>query len=394
MLADNQPLDQPAKARKASHSPTKQSCKNDNAEKNSGLRFMIVDHPDQLKDKAEMRKNRTHVMQTYLAKEAQNPDSKDSRVTGGRGDSKRKHSRKEISPKGVDDMTLNSHAPSNIFRRDISRLTPAESVESNNNSIDTFDREPSDPSAKSSRKSAFRREKHVNIAANERHELSLTTQRRPLVQGIGGYFENSQYMRAAIEDIPFTFRSSHPRDILAARLEPFGKWPSFSDPALDVNELKWKCSQRFGSESLSMHWIPTILRARHAFLSTLCISSSHDDIMTRALLPPHLHNGESLERRWKVRSGVIQMINESISDPDMRIADETIIAVLHVLNSEVMGCNDQSMRIHQSGLLAMVRERGGLHKLGAGGQLGFMLTMYDSYNQPKILMLTRAVPIT
>jgi hypothetical protein len=69
------------------------------------------------------------------------------------------------------------------------------------------------------------------------------------------------------------------------------------------------------------------------------------------------------------------MINESISDPEMRTADETIIAVLHVLNSEIMGCNDRSMRIHQNGLHAMIKERGGLDKLGAGGQLAFILTM-------------------
>jgi hypothetical protein len=97
--------------------------------------------------------------------------------------------------------------------------------------------------------------------------------------------------------------------------------------------------------------------------------------MTRAILPPHLQNGVTLENRWKVRSGVIHMINESLSDPEMKTADETIIAVLHVLNSEIMGCNDQSMRVHQTGLTAMVRARGGLEKLGAGGQLAFVLTM-------------------
>jgi hypothetical protein len=199
--------------------------------------------------------------------------------------------------------------------------------------------------------------------------------RGPLVTGIGGYFENSRYMRAAIDEIPFGFKSPHPADGISGNLEPFSSWPSFSDPAVNVYELKWKCSQRFGSKSLSVHWIPTLLRARHAFLSTLCISSAHDDIMTRAILPRHLQNGDTLENRWKVRNGVIHMINESLSDPEMKIADETIIAVLHVLNSEIMGCSDQSMKIHQTGLTAMVRARGGLEKLGTGGQLAFVLTM-------------------
>ena len=320
-----------------------------------------------------MRMNRKHVMHTWLAKEAKNPDTKDTRVRKAGG--KRGQPTRETPPTSSDDTTLNTHAPSNIFRRDVSRLTPAESVHSNNSLHDTSDRENNHAAKKSTRLSGPNNGPALDAAANRWHSPSVTDRRGPLVKGIGGYFENSRYMRAAVEDIPFSFKSSHPGDNIAGSLEPFGTWPSFSDPAINVNELKWKCSQRFGSQSLSMHWIPTILRARHAFLSTLCISSAHDDIMTRAILPAHLHHGESLVSRWKVRNGVIRMINESISDPEMRTADETIIAVLHVLNSEIMGCNDRSMRVHQSGLHAMVKERGGLDKLGAGGQLAFILTM-------------------
>ena len=320
-----------------------------------------------------MRMNRKHVMHTWLAKEAQNPDTKDTRVRKAIG--KRRQPRRETPPASSDDASLNTHAPSNIFRPDISRLTPAESVQSNTSSRDTSDRENNHATTKSARLSSSDYGPASNAAADRWHSPSVTDRRGPLVKGIGGYFENSRYMRVAIEDIPSSFKSSHPGDNIASNLEPFGTWPSFSDPSINVNELKWKCSQRFGSQSLSMHWIPTILRARHAFLSTLCISSAHDDIMTRAILPAHLQTGESLESRWKVRNGVIHMINESISDPEMRTTDETIIAVLHVLNSEIMGCNDRSMRIHQNGLHTMIKERGGLDKLGAGGQLAFILTM-------------------
>ena len=336
---------------------------------------MVVEHPDQLKDKTQMRKNRIHVMHNYLAKEAQNPDSKDSRVHGpGKVNGKRKKSRQISPPAMPGSTTLDAQDPSNALRQDISRLTPAESVQSSS-SRETPEEESCTAPAKSFKASTSSLKPDVNKPGDRWHSPSLVDRGGPLVRGIGGYFENSRYMRAAIDDIPFTFRSSHPGDHVSAPLQPFSAWPSFSDPAIDVYELKWKCSQRFGSTSLGTNWIPLLLRARHAFLSTLCISSAHDDIMTRAFLPPHLQNGDSLEKRWKVRSGVIEMINESLSDPEMKIADETIIAVLHILNSEIMGCNDASMRVHQNGLHAMVKERGGLDKLGAGGQLAFVLTM-------------------
>lgn len=324
-----------------------------------------------------MRKNRIHVMHDYLNKESQNPDSKDTRVQGhNKSHGKRKQSRRETPPASTtQSTTLNACAPSNIFRSDMARLTPAESVHSSTSSRDTPDRENHQASSKSVRLSGPMLGANTDPAASRWLPGSAADKRGPLVQGIGGYFENSRYMRAAIQDVPFSNKYNHPPASFAGSLEPFGTWPSFTDPSLDVNELKWECSRRFGSKSISVHWIPTILRARHAFLSTLCISSAHDDIMARAQLPPHSQNGPTLQKRFKVRTGVIQMINDSLSDPEMRIADETIIAILHVLNSEIMGCNDQAMRVHQDGLHAMVRERGGLDKLGAGGQLAAILTM-------------------
>ena len=69
------------------------------------------------------------------------------------------------------------------------------------------------------------------------------------------------------------------------------------------------------------------------------------------------------------------MVAESMKDPEMQIADETIIAILHLLNSDIMGCDDRDMRIHQNGLLSMVQQRGGLEKLGVSGQLASVLTV-------------------
>lgn len=69
------------------------------------------------------------------------------------------------------------------------------------------------------------------------------------------------------------------------------------------------------------------------------------------------------------------MINESMRDPQMQTADATIVAVLQLLNAEIMGCDDSIMHTHQNGLHAMIRQRGGLGELGVNGQLAAITTM-------------------
>ena len=71
----------------------------------------------------------------------------------------------------------------------------------------------------------------------------------------------------------------------------------------------------------------------------------------------------------KVRVEVIGMINKSLSCPQLRTADATIIAVLQLLHSEIISGNEETMAVHQAGLRAMVQQRGGLHKLGVNGFL-------------------------
>ena len=101
----------------------------------------------------------------------------------------------------------------------------------------------------------------------------------------------------------------------------------------------------FGSQGIARHWVPTLLRARHAFLSTICISSAHDDLMNRAVQSPHMRNPVESVERMRIRHEVIWMINESIKDPVMNTADVTIIAVLQLLNAEIMGCDDQVLSL-------------------------------------------------
>jgi hypothetical protein len=73
--------------------------------------------------------------------------------------------------------------------------------------------------------------------------------------------------------------------------------------------------------------------------------------------------------RLAVKSEVIAMINASLDDPDQRISDATIIAVMNIFNSEIIGCDTSALKIHQKGLNEMISMRGGLDKLGVVGHL-------------------------
>lgn len=113
---------------KQCHEPASSQKKDRAAEASSPLRFFVVGHPDELKDKKQMRKNRMHVMHNYLDKESSKSNSKDARVHGsGNGSRQRKLGRGKPLIPGTNP---NPTAPQNIFRPDASRLTPADSQQS------------------------------------------------------------------------------------------------------------------------------------------------------------------------------------------------------------------------------------------------------------------------
>lgn len=120
--------------------------------------------------------------------------------------------------------------------------------------------------------------------------------------------------------------------------------------------------------------MPVLLQGRHTFLSTICISSAHDDIMSRAAQPPDSRYKHESVERMRVRQEVTSMINEAMQDQHLQTTDATLMAVLQLLNSEIMGCDDGIMRVHQKGLHAMIQLRGGLAALGVSGQLAAITT--------------------
>jgi len=77
------------------------------------FRFFVTTNPDQLKDKAEMRENRKHVMRDYLRKErCKAPGTRDVRAEGHSQIEKR---RRLLSNTKKPGKSLNLAAPSHLF---------------------------------------------------------------------------------------------------------------------------------------------------------------------------------------------------------------------------------------------------------------------------------------
>lgn len=182
----------------------------------SAFRFVVVDHPDRLKDKGEMRENRMHVMHDYLDKERRRPASRDPRLNGA---IRTTRGRGKLSGQ-ILQRNVNGRADPNTGQLDLSRLTPAESIESDKSSQRTSDRDArrvQDSGRITTKRRAPEPERtgrpNAESTAVARHTYDLTKDKQRLVAGMGGRFEHSTYNKAMIEDIPTK---------LGAPLEPFG----------------------------------------------------------------------------------------------------------------------------------------------------------------------------
>ena len=123
----------------------------------------------------------------------------------------------------------------------------------------------------------------------------------------------------------------------------------------------------FGTEELGKFWVPTILQARHSFLSCMCLGASHHDIVRG------FQQDSALTVALKIE--VIREINENLVGPPDEVNDLTLIAILHVLAAEIVNGDRNALKAHINGLQIIVQERGGLEELGLNGLVASILSM-------------------
>jgi len=195
------------------------------AEKSGNFRFFIVDHPDKLKDKDEVQKNRRHVMHDYLIKESKKPSSSDPRAGHGRVTK-----RKRTNDRATAGTSENHAAPSVLFSH--ARMTPESSIQSDASSNGSGERrhriarreKPTGPDCEP----ATTRPSSTSQLVRSEDDAWLSIRN---IEHLG----TSAYLSRSPETVPF------PLTHFGGDLNPFDTWPKFDDPAVNLNQLKWSC---------------------------------------------------------------------------------------------------------------------------------------------------------
>lgn len=339
------------------------------------FRFHVTTNPTQLKDKAEMRENRKHVMHDYLRKERfKTPGTRDIRAEGAVQVAKRRRLQSDIKNPG---KSQNLAAPSIIFGP--GALTPQSSCDGtarygseNEGTMATVGSGPT---------SQAPREEGQSLALIPRPHRDEEDRHAACACGNNnaGHLPNSHECRWPQRDQAGSSNTPDLFSPLGFRVSPYHTWMQPTTKAtVDLEKLKFKCGVRLRSSNMAKTWLPNLIRARRSFLSTLCISTAHDEAMQRMVFGSDSLRGAKKDvvyERLAVKDEVIVMINSSLNDGQQGISDATIIAVLNVLNAEMICCDVAALKTHQDGLNKMILLRRGLDKLGVFGQLARTVTV-------------------
>jgi hypothetical protein len=350
-----------------------QSTRPATLKKQDSFRFLVTTNPTQFKDKTLMRGNRKFVMNDFLRKErCKTPGTRDIRAEGP-AEVEKKRKRLESDAKKAR-KSRNSAATRRVLETGV--LTPQSSNDGTTSSL----LYGSDA------------EGTVTTLAPRTHTSRFADSRLALVpRSVVNDEEDDEFpiCTSTVDgttDHPVTCNCQWPEQegqdlgvhdlfsVLGFKVSPYHTWLQSSNTAVDLEKLKYACGRRLRSCSMAKLWLPNLIRARHSFLSTICISAAHDEAMQSVVF-----GSESLSlrgskkavvyERLAVKNEVIAMINSSLDDPDQMTSDSTIIAVMNIFNSEIIGCDASALKAHQNGLNRMISLRGGLDKLGVVGQI-------------------------
>ena len=343
-------------------------------QKQDSFRFLVTTNPTQFKNKMLMRENRKHVMKDFLRKERRKtPGTRDIRAEGPaevekrrRTESDGRKARKPRNPAATGRMlgtgmitpqSSNYGAPSSLLYGSDTEGTV----------MTLASRTASHHSRRTESTMALIPRSVVDEWDEGEHPMCNSNgDERNLHPGSCSCNWSEQEGQAL--SVPDLF------SILGFKVSPYHTWLQSANTAVDLEKLKYACGRRLRSCSMAKLWLPCLIRARHSFLSTICISAAHDEAMRRVVfgsdsLSPRGSKKAVVYERLAVKSEVIAMINASLNDPDQKISDSTIIAVMNIFNSEIIDCDTSALEIHQTGLNKMISMRGGLDKLGVVGHL-------------------------
>lgn len=117
--------------------------------------------------------------------------------------------------------------------------------------------------------------------------------------------------------------------------------------------------QAFVSKETMDKWFPAMAVHGEILLSATTIVFSWRDMQYDIC-------GDS-RRTIVVKNEIINYINARLGKPVHQFEDATLMIILHLIAGEMWSCNEQVLRIHETGVARLIDHRGGLHKLGGNG---------------------------
>jgi hypothetical protein len=160
---------------------------------------------------------------------------------------------------------------------------------------------------------------------------------------------------------PFDTYIPAPFVSIGKNIDPFRTMFQSSHPSVSVEELKFYCNRYFGTRALGKYWIPTALSYSHTYLGTLCLATAYHDVI-------HERPLESVQT-VALRQEVIHLVGRNMLDPEARVSDHNIMAIIQLIISEVIGREESGLSWHENGIENMIKQRGGLENLGVEGRL-------------------------
>ncbi|KAF1356956.1 hypothetical protein BDV97DRAFT_394823 [Delphinella strobiligena] len=310
--------------------------------------------PRQSVDKSTMRNLRSHVMNNYLQKEQQNPNSTDTRVRAIGPYRKRK--------RGSPPSTSSLPQPGSTKTRSV----PSSGDKATSKSIITGSEEEED---------LHHAAGQLDLVLAYRSESD--TRRRGASKSIHAANLVPETNLNLEHRVPWDISWPRLHPFLDRRLShnPFRVSPRFENPEIDVDSLKRTCINFFGNHAIQRSWLPMVAQTRRTFLSSLCASTAYLDAMQSVGSQTRRQKSIQRVRTRAVFEEVLSLINRSMNHQETRTDDATIIAIIQLLCGEMMMANDAVLPVHEQGLWSMVMQRGGLTTLGNEGEIAALLVI-------------------
>ncbi|KAK9428986.1 hypothetical protein V1505DRAFT_375488 [Lipomyces doorenjongii] len=159
---------------------------------------------------------------------------------------------------------------------------------------------------------------------------------------------------------------SSPLSLVGSDFDPFRTLPLVPSSSIDVRLALAHAMLTMEMAGFSRLWINTLINHPVTAQSVICTAAIN---MHRTSSPNMDDSALTV-----IRTAALSTLKGQLEDPVLQAADETIMAVLQLLTAAMFTGDSDTLEVHARGIEKMVQVRGGLARLGLGGEVAFVVT--------------------